>query len=55
MFQRLIYHSVYSIFKQSNPISQNQSIFEPNNSCIKELSVVTHDICSFFRNSDAFF
>ena len=48
IFGRLLYNEMFSFFIENGLISQNQSGFKPEDSCINQLLSVTHEIYKSF-------
>ena len=44
MFERIMYNNTYSYLIDSNLISQNQSTFKRDDSCINHVISITHNI-----------
>ena len=44
IFGRLIYNQMFEIFTSNDLISQNQSGFKPDDSCINQLLAITNEI-----------
>ena len=47
-FERLIYNNLFEYFIENDLISQNQSGFNPGDSCINQLISITHKIYQSF-------
>ena len=43
IFERLLYNEMFSFFIENGLISQNQSGFKPEDSCINQLLSITHE------------
>ena len=50
MFERLIFNEIFIYFSANKLISKNQSGFQPGDSCINQLSSITHEIFTSFDN-----
>ena len=48
IFERLIFNEMFEFFIENNLISQHQSGFKPGDSCINQLSSITHEIHQSF-------
>ena len=48
IFERLLYNNIFSFFTENDLIFQNQSGFQPGDSCINQLLPITHEICKSF-------
>ena len=44
--ERIIYNTIFTYFTENNLISENQSRFKPDDSCINQLLAITHEIFS---------
>ena len=42
-FERLIYNEIFNFFTENNLISQSQSEFRPEVSCVNQLLAITHE------------
>ena len=48
IFERIIYNAIFKHFLDNDLIYSTQSSFKPGDYCIKELNVITHNICKGF-------
>ena len=48
IFERLLYDSMFTFFTENSLISQNQSGFKPDDSCMNQLLSITHQIYKSF-------
>ena len=48
IFERLIFHEMFSFFLANNLLAPNQSGFKPSNPCINQFLSITHEIYSSF-------
>ena len=51
IFESLLYDRIFVFFIEDNLISKNQSGFRPDDSCINQLSSITHEIWQSFDDS----
>ena len=50
MFERLIFNETFNYFSANKLISENQSGFQPGDSCINQLLLITNEIFASFEN-----
>ena len=50
VFERLIYNSLFEFFIENELISSDQSGFKPDDSCINQHLLITHQIYKSFDN-----
>ena len=51
IFKRLLYDRIFEFFIENNLISENQSGFKPDDSCINQIVSITHEIYQSFDHS----
>ena len=51
VFEKLIFDSIYEFIDENNIFNNNESGFQPSDSCIHQLIAITHNIfCVFHAN-----
>ena len=48
VFERMIFNDLFKYFKDNNPLSSHQSGFIPGDSCVQQLTAITHEIYKSF-------
>ena len=51
VLERIIYNTMFKYFIENNLLSENQSGFNPSDSCVNQSLATTHEIISRFDNN----
>ena len=51
VLERIIYNTIFKYFIENNLLSENQSGFNPSDSCVNQLLATAHEIFSSFDNN----